>query len=61
MMATFPSRSISPYSSQYREQTTASGQSTTTYTPAQQRSFTNVRSFFVSRDGIVTGFRWKGM
>ena len=45
----------------YQENSYARGQATTTYTPPQNDSYTAVRSFFVSRDGIVTGYRWKGL
>jgi hypothetical protein len=45
----------------YQANSYAAGSATTTYTPPQQTTYQTIRSFYVSPDGIITGYRWKGL
>lgn len=50
-----------PNGASYYGNSSAYGNATTTFTPAQTRGYAAHRSFFVNGDGIIYRYAWKGL
>jgi hypothetical protein len=61
LVNSYGTASYNRYSTNYTGTAYGSGNSSTFYIPPSHGSYKTIRSFYVSKNGFVTGYQWKGV